>query len=96
MVGQKNIQIAPPATWLASLRLSGEVRDGTRTDVFVAQNPALKLAGFFDTLWSAGAGLVSGQPMVVERAMAASPALRKLEHIGIGSMRKWVKEWLAA
>ncbi|KAI1500357.1 acetyl-CoA synthetase-like protein [Biscogniauxia marginata] len=45
----------------------------------------------------AEAGMVPApaQPMAVDRALAASPELRRLEPVGVEWMRKWVEEWIA-
>ncbi|KAI1483617.1 acetyl-CoA synthetase-like protein [Daldinia eschscholtzii] len=90
------LKAVPPATWLKSLRAS----NGTDKELSVA-NPAILLLDFLQSLWAkniggAGGALGPSPPMVVERALAASPALRKLEPVGLEWMRKWVEEWIAA
>ncbi|KAI2601707.1 acetyl-CoA synthetase-like protein [Hypoxylon sp. NC1633] len=90
------LQTVSPATWLASLRASSNADDNEAA----ARNPAVKLLDFFEGLWAesvgdAGVPLHVSQPMAVGRALAASPALRSLEPIGLEWMRKWIEEWVA-
>ncbi|PQE22305.1 NRPS-like enzyme protein [Rutstroemia sp. NJR-2017a WRK4] len=92
IVAIKPLQVVSPATWLASLKASDDTDDA---DV-AARNPALKLLDFFAGLWEMSAHnerrLV--QPMVVDRALTASTAMRKLGPVKVEWMRKWVEEWI--
>ncbi|KAK7755567.1 putative secondary metabolism biosynthetic enzyme [Diatrype stigma] len=89
------LQVVSPATWLAALRTSCDMGD---TKGLAYENPAIKLLDFFGSLWvpdKEAQGIPPRpQAMSVERALAASPALRRLEPIRIEWMRKWVEEWL--
>ena len=63
----------------------------------IARNPAVKLLDFFNGLWMTDTDTkgLSTQPMAVERAFTASPAMRELEPVKLEWMRKWVEEWIA-
>ncbi|KAH9993902.1 putative NRPS-like enzyme [Xylariaceae sp. FL0662B] len=93
--GRPPLQVVPPS-WLASLRASSDVDDD---DTEVARNPAIKLLDFFDGLWAAGTDKDAGRipaaarPMTVQRALAASPALRMLEPVGVEWMLKKGLYW---
>lgn len=95
----ERLQVVPPTTWLSKLRASSE-KDGY--DTVGARNPAVKLIDFFDGLWQpvdvstdTGSAMSRAQPMAVDRALAASPALRGLEPVSLEWMQKWVQEWVA-
>ncbi|KAK7745063.1 putative NRPS-like protein biosynthetic cluster [Cytospora paraplurivora] len=95
----KHLEVVTPAAWLASLLASSE-EEGGDGKTGINKNPALKLLDFFQTLWppadtaaEARAALAPAQPMVVDRALAASPSLRELEPVSLEWMRKWVHEW---
>lgn len=96
----KPVQVVPPATWLASLRASNEEESSEDVEV---TNPALKLLDFFGDLWqpadAAGTEIrtepVSPPNMAVDRALASSPSLRKLEPVSLEWMHKWTQEWSA-
>jgi thioester reductase-like protein len=92
IVAIKPLQVVSPATWLASLKAIDDTDDA----VVTARNPALKLLDFFAGLWAKSAqnerGLV--QPIVVDRALSASTAMRRLEPVKVEWMRKWVEEWI--
>ncbi|KAF7891148.1 uncharacterized protein EAF02_001473 [Botrytis sinoallii] len=64
----------------------------------MAANPAVKLLYFFEGLWAIHANTekVPMQPMVVEKALEASPTMRKLDAVKVERMHKWVEEWVAA
>ncbi|THV45864.1 hypothetical protein BGAL_0443g00110 [Botrytis galanthina] len=93
VVAIQPLQIVSPATWLASLRASSEA-----DYEHVAANPAVKLLHFFEGLWAIHADTeqVPMQPLVVEKALEASPAMRKLDAVKVEWMHKWVEEWVAA
>ncbi|KAM3081036.1 hypothetical protein ACMFMG_004993 [Clarireedia jacksonii] len=93
VVAAKPLQVVSPATWLASLKASSETDGGDET----ARNPAVKLLDFFAGLWAINTQDFKGlaQPMVVDRALRASPIMRKLEPVKVEWMRKWVEEWIA-
>ncbi|CAD6447675.1 5d91f239-33ea-4ff2-8bf0-c5a2c32c35ba [Sclerotinia trifoliorum] len=93
IVAIQPLQIVSPATWLASLRASSKADYED-----VAANPAVKLLDFFESLWAIHADTekVSVQLMVVEKALEASPAMRKLDAVKVEWMHKWVEEWVAA
>lgn len=93
VVALQPLQIVSPATWLASLRASSEA-----DYEHVAANPAVKLLHFFEGLWAIHADTeqVPMQPLVVGKALEASPAMRKLDAVKVEWMHKWVEEWVAA
>ncbi|KAF5872007.1 putative ochratoxin a non-ribosomal peptide synthetase protein [Botrytis fragariae] len=93
IVAIQPLQIVSPATWLASLRASSEVDYED-----VAANPAVELLDFFEGLWviHADTEKVPMQPVVVEKALKASPAMRKLDAVKVEWMHKWDEEWVAA
>lgn len=87
----RTLEVVTPSAWLA---------DAGSEDNAVAQNPAAKLIDFYTSLWAAdlvGAkgSVASFQPMAVDRALAASPALRELKAVNLEWMRKWADEWFA-
>ncbi|KAK3942541.1 putative nrps-like enzyme protein [Diplogelasinospora grovesii] len=90
-----DLSVISPQMWLAKLQESMDVASDMN------MNPAIKLLDFYrDGLW-AGAGEHEGEvqqqqqaPMAVDKALAASPALQKLQPVGQEWMRKWVEEWL--
>lgn len=103
------LQIVSPATWLANLRTSpsdeqmweGRMDDDEDTRV---GNPALKLLDFFEELWRPPTAAAAAndekaaahqQNMAVDRALAASPSLRKIGPVSLEWMRKWAREWVA-
>lgn len=65
----------------------------------MAKNSALELLDFFEALWAndTDGERVSAQPMnqIVDHALDTSLALRELEAVKPGWMRKWVEEWAA-
>lgn len=87
----------PSATWLVNLRASSDAGDGEAA----TRNPAVKLLDFFEGLWagetteSAGGPRDPPRPMAVERALATSPTLRRLEPVRLEWTHKWVEEWIA-
>ncbi|ROW18114.1 hypothetical protein VPNG_00182 [Cytospora leucostoma] len=90
----RKLEVVPPATWLASLRASSEEEEeeGDGAAVGINKNPALKLLDFFEALWTPTGA--PAQPMVVDRALAASPSLRGLGPVSLEWMVKWVGEWI--
>ncbi|EDN98129.1 hypothetical protein SS1G_12986 [Sclerotinia sclerotiorum 1980 UF-70] len=82
IVAIQPLQVVSPATWLASLRASSEA---DYEDEDVAANQAVKLPDFFEGLWAIHADTekVSVQPMVMEKALEASPAMRKLDAVKV-------------
>ncbi|TGO67587.1 hypothetical protein BOTNAR_0039g00240 [Botryotinia narcissicola] len=93
IVAIQPLHTVSPATWLASFRASSEA--GYED---VTANPAVKLLYSFEGLWAIHADTekVPMQPMVVEKALEASPAIRKLDAVKVKWMHKWVEEWVAA
>ncbi|KAM3150090.1 hypothetical protein ABEW05_009592 [Botrytis cinerea] len=100
------VDLLEPEVWLDSLRMSREENgadgdgdgdgDGDR-NVDVEQNPAVKLLDFLTGLLKfrdldAEGGV--GEPMLVERALDASPKMRGLEAVRGEWMGKWMSEWM--
>ncbi|KAF7919676.1 uncharacterized protein EAE97_011594 [Botrytis byssoidea] len=93
IVAIQPLHTVSPVTWLASLRASSEA--GYED---VTGNPAVKLLYSFEGLWATHADTekVPMQPMVVEKALEASPAMRKLDVFKVKWMHKWIEGWVAA
>ena len=100
LVAIRSLEILEPEVWLDSLRMSREENgadgDGDR-NVDVEQNPAVKLLDFLTGLLKfrdldAEGGV--GEPMLVERALDASPKMRGLEAVRGEWMGKWMSEWM--
>lgn len=91
------LQVVSPATWLTSLRRSSETDDD---NTIAKRNPAVKLLDFFVKSWPASTdkadsrAATRSKPMVIEKTLACSPTLRKLDPISLEWMRKWVQEWI--
>ncbi|KAI1300060.1 amidase signature domain-containing protein [Xylaria venustula] len=69
--GRPPLRVVSPAVWLSKLRESADAGgDGAAAN----KNPGVKLVNFFDVLWTAS-GQAVGSPMIIERALAASPSL---------------------
>jgi thioester reductase-like protein len=95
----KAVEVVPLETWVARLERSIEEgpaeSDRSAFEATVAANPAVKLLDFYrNVLWN-GYESKKKQPMVVERAVAASSTLHGLPPVRVDWMRKWVNEWLA-
>ncbi|KAI0172477.1 putative NRPS-like enzyme [Hypoxylon sp. FL1284] len=101
------LQVVPPAAWLRRLEDSVAAAVAAGGDdagdlaKAAAANPAIKLVDFYrGGLWPSDAAAEQSsstqEPMVVERALAASPTLRGLPPVGAEWMRKWVGEWISA
>lgn len=87
--GTQVLEIVPPAMWLASLRESSEI-DGPD---LVVKNPAVKLVDFLSGLWEVDAEATKGtqtQHMTINGTLRTSLAMRKLEHVKLEWMRKWI------
>ncbi|EMR87674.1 putative ochratoxin a non-ribosomal peptide synthetase protein [Botrytis cinerea BcDW1] len=106
LVAIRSLEILEPEVWLDSLRMSREENgadgdgdgdgDGDR-NVDVEQNPAVKLLDFLTGLLKfrdldAEGGV--GEPMLVERALDASPKMRGLEAVRGEWIGKWMSEWM--
>ncbi|KAI0388907.1 putative NRPS-like enzyme [Xylariaceae sp. FL0594] len=89
------LQVVSPKAWLAALRESVDADgdddhdDDDATAGVYQRNPAIKLLGFFDRLWSQAAS----HNMEIGRALAESAYLRELEPVGLAWMSKWVGQW---
>lgn len=94
---QRPLQVVTPSTWLDNLQKSAETDD---EDTIAKKNPAVKLVGFFEKLWSAETGkpkecraIGLPQPMMVEKSLACSATLQGIEPVSLEWMRKWAQEW---
>ncbi|ROV92215.1 hypothetical protein VMCG_09323 [Cytospora schulzeri] len=96
----EQLQVVSPISWLAKLRSSSEEESDDMTGL---NNPALRLLDFFEGLWLLSDASTRSskpltnlaQPMAVNRALAASPSLCRLEPVNVEWMGKWVREWMA-
>lgn len=95
IVERKPLEIVTPAVWLASLRANSQEED---SDLMV-KNPAVKLLDFLTGLWAGsinldGRAVLGQQPMMVQRALSASLAMRELEAVKLEWMGKWIRDWI--
>ncbi|KAI1147213.1 hypothetical protein F4825DRAFT_471765 [Nemania diffusa] len=80
--GEEAVKVVPLETWVGALRASeARVAD-------IAENPAVKLLDFYESLTEAG-----GTTLSTERTLGASPTLSAVGPIQSQWMDNWMKQW---
>lgn len=86
-----HLEVVTPEAWLARLQKDSEtIHHGDEATI----NPASKLLDFFTGLW-ASITERAVEPMLIDSATKASPALRSLEPVQQDWMIKWIRDWAA-
>lgn len=93
------LDVVKASTWLTQLRDS-ERESSEDSDSTLTSNPAIRLVDFYrNGLWGQtklpGFQKAVQRPMCIEKALAASPALRGVSAVNHVWMQKWVDEWIA-
>lgn len=86
-----HLKVVTPEAWLARLQKDSEsIHHGDEATI----NPASKLLDFFTGLWASDTERAI-EPMLIDSATKASPALRSLGPVQQEWMLKWIRDWAA-